>query len=407
MDKIKIDIEDLYFNEKDKHYETIKSTLDINKLYLKLNTSNYNYTYSGNQCIHYYNNICIDENTFKQDLLNKVLYKRLDKDDILKYDCSNSYIDNTYECKTFYNTLRQTNGNLDFYKNFIEYILNWNNYCFNITFSINGIKNIKLYINDYYLDITLLDFNDDNIINTRYFNCINMNYNISIKYLFKYNDKLYNDDIICLLPSFIDIINKNTKLYPYYYHNVYLFSLLNFVIKYIFHHEYLKESNQDLITSKQLNTNIYPKINSLQKEIKYIQDEINNSFKKIENNITNEIIKNYQENVQINKILTQKINELQEEIIQLKRLNNENDNNIKIIQEEVINSLSITYKKESNKINSLKQELNKEKNINKKLTHNINFNYKQIQNIYNKFYYSNNIIFIISCCIYYIILFNY
>jgi len=399
MDKIKIDIEDLYYNEKDKHYEIIKSTLDIDKLYLKLNTQNYYYCYDNYKHIDYNINI----NTFKQDLLkNKVLYQHLDENDNIKY------IDDSYKCiglsserinTISYNSLNQTSINLDFYKNFIEYILEWNNQLSKITFNIDRIKNIKFYINDYYLDITLLDFNDDNVVNISNFNTVNMNYNINIKYHFKYNDKLYNDDIICIIPYFIDII-KNNNLHYANYGNIYLISLINFVIKYIFYHECLKENKQDLITSKQLNTDICPKINNLQKEIKYTQDEVNNSFKNIENKITNEIIKNYQENIQINKILTQKINELQKEIIQLKHLNKENDNNIKIIQEEVINNLSITYKKENDKINNLQQELNKEKNINRKLTHNINFNYKQIQNIYNKLYYFYNIIFIISCICY-------
>ena len=353
MDKIKVKIE---FYENDKKLNQI---LDIDKIY------RYNYT-------------------------DKIFIN-------ITSNNTNDYIDS--QIKSLNDIIKNNDFLIIIYKWIVSNCsIFYKENCYERQIYIN--ESIKFFINDYFLYFKVINF-DKNHTNIAHLN---------IKYNFIYNNKLYNDNIIILLPFEI----KNGK----YSDRLYTFIDINrFVINQILYQEYLKENNQELITSKQLIdytqdikqdiinhtkllneaknkiingyiiiknnlkdqfNKIQPQINNLQKEIKFTQDEINKEFKKIENNISSEIFKNYQENIQINKELQKEINILKEEIKQLKQSNNENDNKIKIIQEEVINKLN-RYSKEINyNLSILKQDLIKNMYYNKKIQSN-----KQNYNNYN------------------------
>ena len=112
------------------------------------------------------------------------------------------------------------------------------------------------------------------------------------------------------------------------------------------------------------------------------------------------LIKMYQEKYQLIDILQKQINILKKEIKQLKQSNNENDNNIKIIQEEVINKLNRSSKETSYNLSILKQDLIKNMLYNNKK---INDKIKSSKQDYNSFNIIINLLMVIMfvCYIYF------
>ena len=295
----------------------------------------------------------------------KIHNQILDIDKIYKFDGTNS-IFNIYAYANSYNHMNELKSKLNnsFLNNIIQFISYNKNYSYNndgyagfdsICFIIHKI-NFYIEDNKYYLNCNFIEDNEDLILNR------NLNHFIllsSVNYNFENNNKLYNGNINNIVINRRIMLSNNNDPNSYYYSDNLRFSyIISIILQHIFYQEYLKENNQELITFKQLTDYIkdfQPQINNLQKDIKFTQDEINKEFKKIEENISEEIFKNYQENIQINKELQKEINILKEEIKQLKQTDNDND--IKIIQEEVINELNRSSKETYYSLYTLKRDL--------------------------------------------------